>query len=275
MSSSIADSSIFTSKPFTFIVQGKPLYAHAALVAGCSEPFDRMINGHLSEANQGFAILDDVDESTFLRFIRWTYNKDYPANEHSAALGAEESKPPEANTVDDEFADWGSWGVNKKEKKKKKKHTTEPAVEGYLRESFISRQHDVELSPYTIPPARANKGPDEDYTEVFLGHARMYVFAEKYDIQPLKKLALQKLQHQLAIHTLYIERAGEILSLVNYVYGNTGETSGNSDDIRTMLAHYIGVEMANLMQDGEIRHIMQENGELLSDFLKMFALRVN
>lgn len=63
-------SSIFSSKPFNFIVQGKPIYAHAALIADCSAPLDRMINGHLSEAQQGYALLDDVDEDTFVRFIR-------------------------------------------------------------------------------------------------------------------------------------------------------------------------------------------------------------
>ena len=60
--------SIFASKPFTFIVQGTPLYVHAALVADCSGPLDRMINGHLSEAKQGFALFEDVEEGTFVRF---------------------------------------------------------------------------------------------------------------------------------------------------------------------------------------------------------------
>lgn len=88
-------------------------------------------------------------------------------------------------------------------------------------------------------------------------------------------MALQKLQHQLAIHTLYVERVGEITALLRYVYANTGESAKAADDIRAMLAHYIGVEMATLIRGGEIKDMMLEEGEMLGDFLKMFALRIN
>ena len=231
-----------------------------------------MIHGHLSEAQQGFAVLDDVDEATFVAFIRWTYSKDYPAREHTIDHDHEKATTVAPAAGDDWDGGWGSFG--KKDKKKKKK-TTEPAVKGFLRESFISQQRNTDLSPYTVTPARANKGPEEKYEEVFMGHARMYVFAEKYDIQPLKKLALQKLQHQLAIHTLYIERVGEVLTLLRYVYANTSGSTDDTDDIRTMVVHYIGIEMGNLYKDGEIKDFMQEEGEFLGDFLKMFALRIN
>lgn len=211
------DGSTFASKPFTFIVESKPLYIHAALVAAHSEPLNRMINGHLSEARQGFAVLDDVDEGTFLRFVRWTYSNDYPAQEHRSVDPFEDPAPTKDTTTAGPNTRISSSGRIVKKKKKK----TKPAVMGYLRESFIYSQLDVEPFSYIVPAARANEGPDEDYIPVFLGHARVYVFAEKYDIQDLKLLALQKLQHQLAIHTLYIERVCEIMSLLKYVYANT------------------------------------------------------
>lgn len=238
-----------------------------------------MINGHLSEAKQGFALLDDVDEDTFVRFIRWTYSKDYPAPEHtvvhsdsgSAKSTPVASKPDPAHKVVPTLADpddWGSFGT-KKEKKKKKCHVSKSG----LKESFIS-QYD---SPWAdaMPPPRSNRAPHEDYTEVFLSHARLYVFAEKYDIQPLKKLSLQKLQHTLAIYTLWPERVEDILTLLKYVYANTAESIDGIEDIRTMLAHYIGGEMDVLIRDGEIRDLMLDDAEMLGDFLKMFALRIS
>jgi len=241
-------------------------------VSCCAGPDEHVLwlrgsRRHPSSLNVG---LDDVDESTFLAFIRWTYTKDHPAQEHTT-IEPEEAAAPEVDfpAPDD---DWG-WGKPKKGKKKKTK-PTEPAVQGFLRESFISQQRDPDLAPASIPSARANKGPEEDYTEVLLGHARMYVFAEKYDIQDLKKLALQKLQHQLAIHTLYVERCGEILALLRYVYANTREEEGE-EGVRGMLAHYVGVEMGMLVKDGEIKEFMLEEGECLGDFLRMFAARVN
>lgn len=236
-----------------------------------------MINGHLSEAKQGFALLEDVDEGTFVRFIRWTYSKDYPAPEYTWAETGEEEDTPEGSkteavpkeisTSDDPLASLSSVG---KKKKKKKSSST---LNSSLKESFIS-QYDY-WSSDLMPGPRSNIHPQEDYTEVLLSHARLYVFAEKYDIQPLKKLSRQKLQHTLAIYTLYPERVGDITTLLKYVYANTSETIDGIEDIRTMLAHYVGTEMDTLIKYGEIKDLMLDNGEMLGDFLKMFALNIS
>ena len=132
--------------------------------------------------------------------------------------------------------------------------------------------HSVDRS---IPAPRGNKAPEEDYTEVFLGHARMYVFAEKYDIEPLKTLALLKLHRTLSIFTLFRERVGDIITLLKYVYANTAEAVDGNEDTRTMLAHYVGCEIETLIKDGEIKDLMLDNGDMLGDFLKMFALSVS
>ena len=231
-----------------------------------------MINGHLSEAHQGFAVLEDVDKDTFVRFLRWVYTKDYPDKEHTvvkdevAAEQASQNGPP----LDFNDDDWAVWGNSKK--KKKKKGETEKAS---LKETFVRRQYDWDDVPLGPVPTRSNKGPEEDYSEVFLCHARIYVFAEKYDIQHLKVLALRKLQQVLAIFTLYQERVGDVLSLLQYVYANTTESKTGVEDVRTMLAHYIGCEMETLMKDGQIKDLLSEHDEMLNDFLTMFAQRIS
>ncbi len=229
-----------------------------------------MINGHLSEAKQGFAILNDVDEATFVRFIRWTYNRDYAAPEHTWAGAGEVKEESKAGTTQkDSWGDdaWDDWGPIKKEKKK-----SSSMLHASLKESFIS---EYGYSNPDLPPGpRSNKHPQENYTEVFLSHARLYVFAEKYDIQPLKTLCHQKLQHTLAIYTLYPQRVGDITSLLKYVYENTTDTKGGIVCIRRMLAHYVGTEMATLNFNGDIKDLMLDNGEILSDFLFMFAVNI-
>lgn len=231
-----------------------------------------MINGHLSEAKQGFALLDDVDEGTFVRFIRWTYTKDYPAPAYTwvdTEEGSEWSKMEAAQKEASISEDLDGWGTFAKVKKKKKKSSR---LHTSLKESFIS-EYDYP-TPDVRPGPRSNLHPQEDYTEVFLAHARLYVFAEKYDVQPLKKLCHQKLQQTLAIYTLYPERVGDITCLLKYVYANTAETVDGTEDIRTMLAHYLGTEMDTLIRYGEIKDLMLDNGEILGDFLKMFALHI-
>lgn len=235
-----------------------------------------MIHGHFSEAKQGFAILEDVDKATFVRFVRWLYSRDYPAVEPK--LPSDESPVPPAAEAPQTTWNDDEWGFYATKKKKKEKH--KEAKKGGLKESFISRKHDfVDIwAPDTAsawsPPLRSNKSSKEDYTHVFLGHARLYVFAEKYDIQYLKDLALQKLQQTLAIFTLYQERVGDIITLLKYVYDNTAESEPNNEDIRTMLAHYIGCEMEILVKEGGIKELLATNAEMLGDFLNMFALRI-
>jgi hypothetical protein len=50
---------------------------------------------------------------------------------------------------------------------------------------------------------RKNVEECEDYTNVFLCHARVYVFAEKYDVAKLRALALHKLQQPLEVFQVY------------------------------------------------------------------------
>lgn len=69
--------SVFASSPFKFVVDGNLLYIHAGLIALHSEPLNRMISGPMSEAQQGYADLQDVDKGTFIRFMRWAYNGIY------------------------------------------------------------------------------------------------------------------------------------------------------------------------------------------------------
>lgn len=145
-----------------------------------------------------------------------------------------------------------------------------------LKESFIKRKETVRKYSISLPQPRENQAPNENYREVFLSHARLYVFAEKYDIQPLKALALEELQAMLAIFNLHIERTGDIIALLRYVYENTCESMEGVENMRTLMTHYVGYEMDTLMKDDNFRDLMiEDGGELLGDFMKMVRKRIS
>ena len=83
-----------------------------------------------------------------------------------------------------------------------------------LKGSFLKYDYKVRRDTITLPPTRGNRGSSEDYTDVFLSHARLYVFAEMYDIQILKTLALEELHSTLANYTLYQSRTGDVIDLL-------------------------------------------------------------
>ena len=241
-----------------------------------------MINGHLSEAQQGFANLEDVDEETFVRFVHWAYNKDYPAPEYTLAENSSETiiRGPTPDLPEDVYFERSEPEFYPRGRPHQNFQNTNDTFSwnGSLRESFIT-QYDSSSRGYSvdasIPRPRVNNAPEEDYSKVFLGHARVYVFAEKYDIQSLKTLALRKLHKTLSELRLFPERVGDITKLLEYVYANTPEAVEGTEDIRAMLAHYVGCEMEMLMKDGEFKDLMLHNGDMLGDVLKTFASRAS
>ena len=255
-----------------------------------------MINGQMTEARDGVALLEDVDRGTFERFLQWAYAGYYTAADPETALSSlsipsspNKDEPalnefpldePQLDVPQDESVeipdlpmpettDW-NWGTAQRGKSSKKGKTSHE-----LKEFFLRREYTVRQETFSIPPGRANQSANEDYTEVFLSHARLYVFAEKYDIQRLKILALEELHNTLAIFTLHRGRTGDIVTLLKYVYANTSTSARSGESLRLLLRDYIGYEMSTLMTDEDFRDLMvHDGGPLLGDFLKMVAIRI-
>lgn len=224
----------------------------------------------MSEAQKGCATLQDVDRETFIRFIRWAYTGQYSAAEFRQDQSPSESPEP-------------TW------KKKKKKNSvavpewdyTQPIYESCnkskseMKSLFIEHTYNVPATSLSDPP-RSNLGPLEDYSDVFLSHARVYVFADKYDIEPLQKLALKYLHQTLVAFTLHPERCGDIIALIRYSYANTADRGVGVEGLRTLLTQYMGLEMATLAKDKGFKALLLENnGAVLGDFLTMVVERVN
>ena len=278
-----------------------------------------MINVHMAEAQRGFAILQDVDFETFNRFIQWAYigyysaanfdldNDEVPAQEISRIEGYmdqpvdasdEDVLPPEEvegivqviREDDYNNTGWGGFSSSSGKGKKHKKKThvfdnmpapplSPPPSKDSLKTLFINRQPKVREESIAIPPLRANQDPREDYTEVFLSHARLHVFAEMYDIQALKTLAIENLHGTLAIFTFHKARTGDIVELLRYVYNSTRSGPG-AEDLRTLMVDYLAYEMDVLNSDKRFKELMIEDGKaingggLLDDYMKMVAKRI-
>lgn len=267
------------------------------------------MNGHMAEAHNGSAVLEDVDPDTFVRFAQWAYQGYYIAANstvevellsesengeiHDRDSGRRRIAEPERETeplleVEEQPATY-AWGQPVKHKSSKKaskrsvglvfrtpslvSRNTQETKQG-MKEAFINREHTARQESIRIPPPLPNRHHDEDYTEVFLCHARLYVFADKYDVQPLRVLALEELQATLAIFTLYLQRTTDIITLLRYVYAHYNEVE--EEEMRMMLMHYIGYEMDTLMKDEDFRCLMiEDGGALLADFMGMVEQRLS
>ena len=258
-----------------------------------SKPLNTMITGEMAEAQQGVAPLKEEDEDTVARFAEWAYKGYYtaadPEIEASSpllSLSPNIADPPSAlEEVSDEqiiepVAQNDEWFRSppapfKRSKKAIKSEELKVSRKTALKASFIRREYSVRQEAIDIPSTRANQGENENYTKVFLSHAYLYIFADKWDIPLLQKLALEELHHTLADYTLYRRRTGDIIALLRYGYENPVAAAEGGDDLQTMLSSYIAYEMDVLMKDDEFYKLMIDNGgPLLRDFMRMVAKRL-
>lgn len=275
----------------------------------------------MSEAKEGCAWLEDVEESTFIRFSQFAYTGDYFAADpeillDSSTIAWTPSKPtpgfvfdgpvavaskkfplpdleplepvdippapeplPETEHDLDQFDDQekeramdGSWDAWTKPKKEAKDKMGKSAKKKGVRKYFETKSWNA---PRPSFHPRTNCESCEDYTEVFLCHARLYVFAEKYDIAPLKKLSVNRLHQTLSVFNLYKERVGDIVDLMQYSYANTVHRSSFDDPLRSLVIHYAASVVENLVQSSRFKALLEEPGELASDLVVKMIDRLN
>ena len=250
------------------------------------------------------ATLEDLDADTFVRFIEWAYKGYYTAADFTTAI-EDGSDSADRCTEDKRVAE------------KSLQRTKTPNMEDDLkprpdRASINIAEHHgsgdhgsfspkkrvfFPVPPNTptalmppppppvkrrntikIPQPRRIRNSNEVYSNVFLSHARLFVFAQKYEIQALKILAHDELYVTLADHTLYANRTADIIDLLRYVYGNTSEQGGDEKDLRNMIMDYVRREIHTLGNVTEFRNFMVEDGgatrALLDDFTTIIRKRL-
>jgi hypothetical protein len=163
---------------------------------------------------------------------------------------------------------WGLGSTNPKRKKGKgRAYFGQPSKRASFRQEFLEREYSttqsIDATIEACKPVR-NKSHNENYLPVFLGHAKLYVFADKYNIQPLRLLALKKLHQTLTIFNLYAERVGDIVGLVKFTYENTVERVV-TEELRDLVVGYVVSELEKISGE-EFDHLIREGGDFVVDF---------
>ncbi|PSN59245.1 hypothetical protein BS50DRAFT_537712 [Corynespora cassiicola Philippines] len=296
------------SHQFTFFIgdEGKPIVVHAAAIAATSPQLNALINGGMEESQKLCAKIEDVQVEDFIRFCEYAYRGDYttPSWEELEP----ETSSLSRNNESDEDNGWGEWSTSssKKYKKKSKKVRAPSAVweestaaseavpvteypaeaespselkvgqnlRTQLRTQFNSRNYLSDSGPKAqilqgFEP-KPNSSMEQGFTPVFLAHARLYCFAHKRLIEPLKALALHKLHKTLMDFKLYTKRIVDIIELAKYVYGNADlpdrSEDGRLDDLRELVVEYVVCEIDTIGSCDEFVKYVKEGGEFVGDF---------
>ena len=255
----------------------------------------------MAEAKESCAFLEDVDEDTFVRFVEYMYTNDYSVPDpvivqmapdstfENGQDGIEETAAvdePQPTPIHED--DW-SFGVSPSKKVMKKKGRVSNDNLWYMEKALMADpaipkekypqrkcKKDQLWSEFTEKAQvkhhepwepRQNTDSSEDYTQVFLSHARLYVFSDRYCIEPLQELALQKLLLTLSTFTLFNERVSDIVELVQYTYAHTMEHEEGIDKLRSLVTDYVVCQLEAIAKDKNFITMLQEPGALAKDLV--------
>lgn len=268
-----------------------------------SDPLYALINnGHMKESQTGIAVLDDIEVETFVGFCEYAYTGAYETpdlksvsppespldlqpndsvnkfedpivNDEQTAVaydGPEPEPEPELEPELEPEPEYVSPRFQRKNKKNKygSYGRFEEDVESYsppqinivypyelLWERFRSRKFNSE-------PASVSPNPD------ILFHAKLYIFATKYLIEPLRQQCLASMHRDLKRFSLNRENIYLIFDLVDFVYTHTGRAeAGGKSLLRDLVIHYVACEVRTLADDEKLSELLDSNAEVGSDLV--------
>ena len=218
----------------------------------------------MKEAQDGYVVLEEVHEETFIRFGEYIYTGDYNAADPQTVLTESQNEHESSLTADD---GWGEFGLSSKKSQ-------------FLPLKSPPAFADLEFSvsnepPFSIDPmVRANKSPAEDYTDVFMSHIHLYAFADAYNVDSLKSLICRKLHQTLKHYTLYPQRVGDIITLIEHSYQNTSELEYEKEPLRSLIAHYTASNFKLLVQSQAFQDVLAKGGSFVKDVSQRVADRL-
>lgn len=199
-----------------------------------------------------------------------------PAEEVLEEAPPAEGLPEELPIVEPFDDDWDFWGAGRKKKATRKSgksnRPSSPSGKERLRLIFQS-------SGYMLPPAtptsnqmsthaRPNENVHERYAEIFLCHAKLYTFADRYQIDRLKRLCLRQLHITLLNFSLYRDRVEDILHLIRFSYSNENTADKNSDSIdglRELVVRYAACIGQELWAHEEFKELLVDENQFARD----------
>jgi hypothetical protein len=297
----MSPSRIILSRPFKFIVGADkvPIVVHEAAFADRSPGLKALMRGDVPEGVAGEAKWEDVDKETFTRFAQFVYMGDYstpkmivkssdqpypldasgetitefiPSPEAPIIEEAPSEAPPEAPPEDPpELWDLGT--PMKKGKKKSFSRAVPTPVFKTLSYPLIEPRFNF---ADTCDPIVGDE-PSKNIGKVLLLHASLYVLAEKWGIDSLKRLTLFKIHKTLSMFSLDIPKLEHIVHLVRYAYSDerTPDLVTKVDGLRELICQYIVANAELTSRDTTFTALIEEGGPLARDLWKLAGPRIN
>lgn len=118
---------------------------------------------------------------------------------------------------------------------------------------------------------RDGNNEHENYTSIFLCHARLYKFSDRYGCETLMDLTLQKLRLTLSKYTFYSLRASDVVELVRYTYAHTAISDYSADKLRALVLDYVVCYSRELLDSAPFLELLSDGGSLPTELMVRMA----
>lgn len=267
--------------------------ASSALIAHQSPALRKLVDGDFGEARNASATLNWADENTFTRFIQYVYTGDYDATDDgavSALVDVKHVPKPAAEVQEPEpvtSLKRGRPGTETQRPEAPKVPRLEKTGGGRVKERRVSQYKENYGQDNTIEPERrrlwdrfiqaanpfkkdsfkASMDLEKDCSQIFLCHAKMYVFADYYGISRLMDLSREKLGHLLIALTTEMKfhgrRLADFVHLVQYCYDEPAPEA-----LQSFIMMYTAYHANLLWKDAQFRDLVEADGEVAFPFIK-------
>lgn len=254
-----------------------------------------MNNEHMKEAQEGRAVLEDVEDDTFVGFCEFAYTGDYRSrmmerrpeieNNIGAGYGTDvewkEDVPPAPEAPEDAPTPAEPWMADEpaaeraeswdfgRQKRTKKTRGCVPIIKAEQLWSDFKSLKFEDKHPHTsdeqLAAANGDLSSASPTTQSLLYHAKIYSFAEIYLIDNLRILSLRKLHASLQGFDLTLRTSEDILELLEFAYTHTARQEASENELRALIVHYAACKTEILKQNVNLRSLLEANGEMGCD----------
>ncbi|KAG5961163.1 hypothetical protein E4U57_007820 [Claviceps arundinis] len=249
----------YTSKPCVLVVgeAGEQAFLHSYHVKRASGALGKLVDTSFAEGQNGYVVLRDVDAETILAFAQFIYAGNYYISFDMSTTATDSGN--ESNKTDNTEDDVRLWRRPNNCLWRRFVQSNEYKNQEAASNSYIPFCHYREGSNRQFN----NGDMEQNYSELFISQAKIFVFAEYYGVETLMNMSMGRLHKLLCRFRLSRERIEDVLALIRYCYDRPG-----IEKLKEMVAAYsaaiIDAQVSDVVAEC-FRDVLRERGDFAAD----------
>lgn len=229
------------SSPVVKLVVGsesKEYFVHRELIESSSKVFKNAFTNNMKESISQTIKIDDFEADTVEKFLEYIYKGQYEFEDGVERVGSEDQEVKfESFDINTDSNAWQHF-------------------EGFICDGIVRPDSEVPENDHNMI----------DFTQAFLCHVKLYVFADKYDVEGLATETSTQLHHVLSKFKLFETSIGDFVNLIEYVYDNITKY-WYVDKMKDVICSYSISIMAHLVENKRFVELLNSRPDLERDLI--------